>query len=322
MEPEELFTLELRQISDFIDSKPEETHSLEFKRKSVPQEIELNKDDRRLMGEALSGFSNATGGILVLGVTTERHHNCDRAKEIVPIQDAEAVANRMRSYASECVSPPLVGLRIRAVIAENGAGLVLVLVPRGQSRPHMSTAPGHHTYYRRVMDSFVPMQSYEVEEMMRIKTSPKLELVYKVVGGGSIGNNHNYSIVFGLRNISRVSARFPYIAYVDSPNQPSVAEYGLDGNGNTLWPRLGRGSSQDVIFAAGADSVLHPGEELYVSKLDYMERRDARMRRDWAVDMLPDEDESLTLKFRFGCEGAPSEETTISLSREALLNAW
>ena len=71
------------------------------------------------------------------------------------------------------------------------------------------------------------------------------------------------------------------------------------------------------MFAAGADRVLHPGQKLFVSKLDYHEVFDPRFSR-WGVSQLPTS-ETLTLEFEFRCEDSPLEKARIALTREQLL---
>lgn len=200
---------------------------------------------------------------------------------------------------------------------QSGSGLILLAVPRGQARPHMSTAPDHHTYYRRVMDSFVPMEAYEVEEMMRLKTEPQLRFVYEVRPAGSVGGNRCFGLLFGLENISKVTAKFPYISYRNAVNRPSVAQYGLDGKGRELWPRFEDVAADAVLFAAGADQVLHPGQRLLVSKLDYNETFEPR-HRDWGASNLA-EGEALNLCFQYGCEDSPMQSVDLELSKEQLL---
>jgi hypothetical protein len=317
MDSATLFHANFDELVRFVSAGPEENHSLEFKRKTDPTSLELHKDDRRLLGEVLSGFANATGGLLVLGVETEKHQGIDRAKSINLISDAANYASRVRSYATDCVAPVVEGVEVRSVTNAEGAGFVLVSVPRGHARPHMSTAPGHHTYYRRVMDSFVPMEAYEVEEMMRLKTEPKLEFIYAIRASGSVGSNRMYVLLFGLANRSRVTAKFPYISYRREPDKPNVAKYGLDGNGNDLWPKVTDVAAGGVMFVAGADRVLHPGQELYVSKIDYTELDDNK-HRDWGVSRLGD-DQVLSLQFRYGCEDSPMEMVELRLTKQELL---
>lgn len=311
MEEYHLLKASYEELAAFIAELPEETNTLEFKRKTTPSLIELQKEDRKLLGETLSGFANATGGVLVLGVSTEKHQHLDRAKAIDPIANVKKVAARVRSYTNECVAPVVEGVRIRSVQSEDGSGMILVSVPRGQARPHMSTAPGHHTYYRRVMDSFVPMEAYEVEEMMRLKTEPQLQFVYEIRPAGSIGANRNFVLLFGLENVSAVTAKFPYISYRYAQNQPTVSQYG------DLWPRYSDVATYSVLLAAGADQVLHPGQKLYVAKLDYNETFDPRFR-DWGVSSL-ETGATLNLEFQFGCEDCPMQAAKLTLERDELL---
>lgn len=302
-----------------VTEQLEENYQLEFKQKQNPCDLELHKDDRRALGEALSGFANAVGGTLVIGVRTERPNGVDRASELKPIQNVAAVADRYRSYINDCVSPQIKGIRVAALNGEGGWGAIVIDVPQGDARPHMSMAPSHQRYYRRVADGFVPMLHYEVDEMMRIKLAPQLSLIHQLRGAGSIGANRNFVLRFGLRNISGVTARFPYISYKHKPNQPRVARYGLDGNGRTLWPNLSIGSD-DAVFAAGSDQVLHPDQEFYVSQLEFDEHWEPRFGRAWGVSELS-EGENLILRFEFGCEDCPKTLVELSFTRAQLLGS-
>lgn len=220
----------MREISDIqavkkiVLEQREESHSLEFKRKSVATEAALSKDDRKLLGEALSGFANATGGTLIIGIGTQNINGIDRANTLQVISNIDAVANNYRAYANDCVSPPVDGLSVKSISDDNGNGVLLIDIPRGQSRPHMSNAPGHQKYYRRVADSFVPMQHYEVEEMMRAKTVPKLTLVHRVASAGSIGGNRNVDLFFWIAELINDYSKIPvyFLHYVrrSTPDSP------------------------------------------------------------------------------------------------------
>nr|WP_315382009.1 ATP-binding protein [uncultured Sphingomonas sp.] len=318
MNGKRLAEIDIETIRALITSKTEETHSLEFKQKSDPTARELSKEDKKNLGEILSGFANATGGTAVIGIKTAKLNGVDCAVSIEPIDAVSDVLSRYQAYISECVAPPILGLTMKAIPDENGRGIIVINIPQGNARRHMSIASGHHRYYRRVSESFVPMQHYEVEEMMRAKISPKLDFVYRIRSAGSIGSNRMFTIQFGLKNLSRVTAKFPYISYENGPGHPRPSQYGLDGNGRHLWPNLSLGSDH-ATFAAGADQVIHPDQEYFVSQLEYEERRDGPVLRTWAVSQLPDGG-SLTLRFSFGCEDHPKQTVKITLTKEDLLN--
>lgn len=315
MEPNDLQGLSFQDFIALVDSKVEETSTLEFKRKPSP-DVELQKADKTLLGEAISGFANATGGNLVVGIATEKRDGIDCASKLIEIDHVQAVANRYRSYLPNCTSPPVEGVTVRAVKSSGDRGIMVIHVPKGQARPHMSRAPGHHTYYRRVIDAFPPMEAYEVEEMMRLKTAPKLTLVSELRHSGSTGGNRQFDLVFGLANFSRVTAKFPYVEYLKVDGQPHVSNYGLDGNGNTLWPKI-QVSSVGILFAAGADNVIHPGQRLFVSRIPMREGFAAERPGAWGLSTLAD-GEVMKLRFDFGCEDCPKETGWVELSKEYL----
>lgn len=303
-----------------ITDRTEETYQLEFKQKHNASELDLHKDDRRALGEALSGFANAIGGTLVIGIRTERPDGIDRAVEFKPIHNVTSVAERYRAYVNDCVSPQIIGVRVSSICNQLGSGAIIIDIPQGNARPHMSMAPTHQRYYRRVADGFVPMLHYEVEEMMRIKTSPSLDFIWRTQSDGSVGDNRNYSLLFGLSNSSKMTAKFPFISYYGAANQPRIARYGLDGNGNTLWPKLGAGYSDAITFAGGADRVIHPGQEFFVSKLEYADREDPPYAREWGISNLS-ANAVLKLRFDFGCEDCPTQTKFLDLTAEQLRGA-
>lgn len=307
----------ISDIEQLVTERAEESTTLEFKRKCDPNLVDLQRTDKKLLGETVSGFANAAGGTLILGVGTENHNGIDRASALFLIKSVELVAARYQAYVSECVSPAVEGLVVSYLSNSDGDGLVVIIVPSGQSRPHMSRAPDHHTYYRRVIDRFVPMEAYEVEEMMRIKTAPDLAFVHELRKGGSIGDNREINLLFGLENVGRVTARFPYVEYLGRLGSPTSAEYGLDGNGRTLWPRI-LTATTGALFAAGSDSVIHPGQKLFVSKIDMCEFHDPRFPRSWGLSQIPSGGQ-LNLNFAYGAEDHPRKTSELEFQKEALL---
>lgn len=305
-------------VERLVFQRAEETHELEFKTKVNPLDLDLHKDDRRALGEAISGFANASGGMLIVGVRTHRPDGVDRAEEIQILKSVDQVLERYRAYVTVCAAPPVAGVQVASIKSSNDAGVIVIDIPKGNSRPHMSMAPSHQKYFRRVSDSFIPMQHYEIDEMMRLKASPELLPIFKFQQEGSINGINKASILFGLKNLSKFTAKFPYIGLKNAENIPRVAEYGLDGNGNTLWKKILSDASGSVIFSGGADMVLHPGQALYVSKLEYLDRRLERFERYWSVDNLV-EDRSINLLFDYGCEDTSLRTHTLTLNRSNLI---
>ena len=179
-------------------------------------------------------------------------------------------------------------------------------------------APGHQKYFRRVGVGFVPMQHYEIEEMMRMKAAPSLKLALAFSPGGSISGRRQMSLRFGVRNESRTLAKYPYIAVNEGNGGPQISTYGLDGNGRVLWPRLPDPSAGKAIFSGGSNDVVHPGQTLFVSCFHFIANGAENFLDKWAIDKLGDEG-VLRLDFEYGCDEHPSVAQTVCLTRKAIL---
>lgn len=304
-------------IKRMVDERVEESHRLDFKVKANADKLELEKEDKRALGEAASGFANADGGILIIGVKTENHQGIDRAKEIVPIIDVAAVVDRYKSYLTECVNPPLDDLRIAPILYEDGKGVIVLDVPKGPKRPHLSTAPGHHRFYRRVSDRFMQMERYEIEEMFSLTSQPRLEVVFEYADAGSFRNNPLSILFFGLRNISNTTAKYPYFSIDMIENGPLVSSDGVDGNGSMPWPRTPTRDWREFKLAGGADAVIHPDQTVILScfKYTHFERNDPH---HWSAGSLGFREEFL-LKCSFGCENSSRRMMQARFNEAALL---
>jgi Putative DNA-binding domain len=306
-------------LEKLVSERIEENFYLEFKQKANANTDDLHKDDRRALGEALSGFANATGGLLVIGVKTENRNGIDVATELVPISNIDRVADRYRSYINECISPYLAGIEVLTLKNATDDGLIAIQVPVGVNKPYMSMAPGHQKYFRRVGVGFVPMQHYEIEEMMRMKTAPSLKLALAFASAGSTSGRGQITLRFGVTNESRTLAKYPYIAVNNGNGGPPIATYGLDGNGRTLWPRLPQPSAGKTIFSGGSNDVVHPGQTLFVSCFHFITNGTEDFLDKWAIDKLG-ANGTLNLDFEYGCDEHPSEECTVSLTRQKILS--
>ena len=279
--------------------------------------MELQRSDQKLLAKAVSGFANARGGTLIVGIDTKKHEGLDRACAIQEIEDVEQVSSRYEAYIRTGVSPPVEGISVTPVLSSGGRGIIVIVVPQGQARPHMSRAPDQHTYYRRVMDTFVPMEAYEVEEMMRLKAFPELSFVHTFRRAGSTGGNNQFSLLFGLQNISKVTAKFPYVEYLNQAGGPLISDTSVEGSGQPLWQQI-NAASAGILFAAGADQVLHPDQSLFVGKIDFMERPlEHHYGRGWPISRV-EEHEDLRLFFRFGCEDMRQQLASLQFSKDEL----
>ena len=120
-------------VVDLCANAAEEGQILEFKRKQDPKTVDLTRDDRKSLGESLSAFSNATGGVIIFGIEDKKGEDgIDRAEKSQPLHHAVAFANKLKSLIPEYISPPHSGIEVRPVLIDDRskAGIVAIHVTK------------------------------------------------------------------------------------------------------------------------------------------------------------------------------------------------
>ena len=152
-----------------------ETEGLYLECKS-PGSPNLNKDLRVTLAKAISGFANASGGVLAWGISTTKHQHgsLDVLSQLEPIANCK---NFMRQITRSCitVTTPRVALVESRVILEKPSamrGIVLTYVPQSLSDPVRSTEDEH--FYFRSGDEFTIAPYELVKRLFATSESPDL----------------------------------------------------------------------------------------------------------------------------------------------------
>jgi predicted HTH transcriptional regulator len=167
---EELTVRTFDALNEMIDQRQEESLHLEFKTLSGHDVLNLTKDDRRLIAKSVCGFSNAEGGLLVLGVETSRIDGVDVATSLKPFKNFESLRNRVVSALPELLSPQNSKMAVLAIpdVTSSAGGYIAIHVPPSDVRPHMSLS--HHQYFRRGSDGTrVQAQSPNADERWDVR---------------------------------------------------------------------------------------------------------------------------------------------------------
>jgi hypothetical protein len=210
----------LADLRQFCASGAAEGLRLEFKEKEDPSTPAMSRTDKRNVAQAVSSFANSDGGMLILGVRTGQKEGADVAEELRPISDVHRFLAQVQLVCSLNISPELPSLSARAVLAEDGtSGFVICEVPRSDGRPHMSTATGVHSYYRRSFTGSVPMTPSEVRDQILAVRDAILEPTFELRGGSfpkSQGGESGWvamrvPIRFGIKNVGRALCMNPFL---------------------------------------------------------------------------------------------------------------
>jgi hypothetical protein len=246
-------------FNKLIIERRQENIEIEFKTKVNATNGEVTKDDRRILGIALSALSNSMGGTLVWGVeATKNSDGIDCASSLDPISQIEKFQSEMTHLVSQAIMPRHEGIQIASVpsSATPGSGYLLIRVDRSERRPHRCEF-GDKQYFKRIGDSSIAMEHYDIEDSFKrlvVPTLiPEIQLSRSQTRGGPEGTFYTLKISISLRNGSSVSARFPYLRITETHNI-KVPPWNSHDSG-VQFP--------GGIFNGGADHVIHPDQSIF-----------------------------------------------------------
>jgi hypothetical protein len=273
-------------------------------------------DAQRVLAKSLSGFSNADGGILVIGLEARpvTKGDPDVIQRLKPVPDAVGVKSKIENLIGNLVEPPLPGIRVAEVLEVPGqpSGFVLVYIPATDGLPVRSRK--HWNFYMRVSAGTFPMEYFQLADLFGRRQRPVLSLWSKMgrvkaeVGGAF----YEREFYLGIMNSGRGIARFPSLRYEAIPGI-NFAPYGLDGNGH--WGLPLRATSQGwVLFGGGADDVIHPGTHLEIVILTQRSQvgQWQRVEATTPGQYFPEHE----FKCGLAADGAPYEMVSLTLPRD------
>jgi hypothetical protein len=237
--------IDLPTLERWVKDKRIEDLHLEFK--VVRGGFE--RDHRRNLATAASGFANSDGGIVVWGIDARTNEDgVDAAHELVPIRRVKVVHGQLHEHTRQAANPTVDGIEHRVISAGDDDGYLVTLVPMSMSGPHMAGL-GESRYFKRSGSTFYRMEHFDVADMFGKRQRPELvvELDY-TKDSSSTGEIHNYELVATVKNTGRVMARFFRIIF----SFPSIAKG---------WPQVSPSTTfLSRIEHTNTETPLFPGE--------------------------------------------------------------
>lgn len=273
-----------KMIDSFIHDKQEEHLTLEFK--TVKTAELLDKQDKKNFAEALSGFANSGGGVIVWGIETKKTKGTDYATGTREIQHLSQFISRLNQLTGELVKPIVEGVLHRRIRTSGDGGFAKTLILPSDAGPHMAMG-GVGRYYKRSGDSFYPMEHFDIEDMFGRRKKPKLSLYLDIKRGYSIGGQQGTrfecQIFVGIVNDGRGIAKHVALAIeVDKPRSLKLLSEHIGGGHDFL--RLSRPGSKKTIFSLGADATIHPKSSVTVTLIAFMVSMAQQSVKDVVID--------------------------------------
>src|SRR6516225_3286471 len=140
--------------------------TLDYKQSGALSKEEKKKDE---LCKDVTAFANAAGGQLIFGIEENKHAPVSVDKGAAP----DITKDWIEQVIDSRIQPRIEGLIIHSIKLAKGLGFVID-IPQAVSRaPHQ--APDKR-YYKRQNFQSVPMEDYEVKDMLRRATTPDLEV--------------------------------------------------------------------------------------------------------------------------------------------------
>jgi Putative DNA-binding domain len=229
------------EINRMLKEQERETEYLEFKGGS-----RLNpKEIKRYWSQALSGFANTEGGVLVWGVDARKTPSADHPEVEIEaacgldyVAKPFELADTLDRKRLDATADPVGGVQIRAIDAAAGQGFVICYIPEGKHKPYRASLDETQNYFHRVRDSFVVISHSFLRSLFFPQTGPSLNIEATITSGtddattirDSIGRECPTAFVRGhlmLQNSGTGSARNIFSRLITAKGLPGARGWRL-----------------------------------------------------------------------------------------------
>ena len=199
-----------------IDDREPESFFLDFKRSEDDgQGNKLGRSDNKNLSKAISGFANASGGVLVWGVDCRRDPASGNEVAIPHrLVDAKGFETRLQSAVSRSTIPAFGGVEFVSFPEAEGslAGFVAMLVPQSSIGP--VRAQVGEQYYIRSGSDFVPVPHDVLAGMFGRAPQPRIDINLSQYQSMLVAQSDRLTVVFGIVavNLGSVLGERPYVS--------------------------------------------------------------------------------------------------------------
>ncbi|WP_264453508.1 helix-turn-helix domain-containing protein [Paenibacillus polymyxa] len=314
----ELLEGKYQKINQMIKEHQEEGLFIDFKEKANANIPGAQNDDKKIFAKALSGFSNADGGILVWGIEARsvNKDEPDVAGEMKPIKHLKKFLTDLNSLVSDAIVPLNTGIQNIAIFINDDPlkdeGFIVSFVPSSDKPPHRAMCKDNK-YYTRAGDNFILMEHYMLEDAFGRRQKPKLEFFYKLRNSTNMTFDRDgdvyFKVLIGIKNTGKYIATYPSMML--KPKRGVRISYeNLDIHSLNWKNQSEFGGSQ--LFTGGVDNVIHPGTTLEVCSLvPKKEWTISEKIRSFSFDNI-----NIELEYELFAEGCSSVSGKVSISAE------
>jgi len=194
------------RLQNFITSEIEESLTLEYK---SAEALDRNETKKKEITKDVSAMANSAGGILIYGIA--EHNDLDKRhlpERITPV-DRRQFPREWVEQIIQGIRPRIDGIIIHSVNLSSGENDVAFVIEIPQS--NTAHQANDHRYYKRFNFQAVPMEDYEIRDVMFREQTPNIVLNFLIEI-----NHETQNLVVQANNNGSAFAQ--YIAvFLDAP---------------------------------------------------------------------------------------------------------
>lgn len=183
-------------VQRYIDDGIEESSTLDYKAadalgKSDGKKKEITKD--------VSAMANSAGGIIIYGIKEYDTQVKKHLPEKLDVIDRTQFSKEWLEHIINNIQPRIEGVIIQPIVMNVNQNHVVYVVEIPQSTTAHQAMD--RRYYKRFNFESIPMEDYEIRDVMNRLILPKAQVEFGYIGPKVEGNTHFYTLKIIVKNL-------------------------------------------------------------------------------------------------------------------------
>lgn len=163
------------RLQNFITSEIEESLTLEYK---SAEALDRNETKKKEITKDVSAMANSAGGVIVYGIREFDQENRRHLPEKITPIDRRRFPREWVEQIIQAIRPRIDGIVIHSVQLGSGETDVAFVIEIPQS--NTAHQASDHRYYKRFNFQAVPMEDYEIRDVMFREQTPNIVLHFLI----------------------------------------------------------------------------------------------------------------------------------------------
>jgi hypothetical protein len=204
------------RLQNFITSEIEESLTLEYKAAEALDRVDAKKKE---ITKDVSAMANSAGGILIYGIGEFSGENRRHLPEKITPVDRRQFPREWVEQIIQAIRPRIDGILIHSVNLSSGENDTAYIIEIPQS--NTAHQASDHRYYKRFNFQAVPMEDYEIRDVMFREQTPNITLKFLIEIGETFEDadgksSNSFNLIVEARNNGSAFAQYVAV-FLDVP---------------------------------------------------------------------------------------------------------